>query len=44
MTAVESTSTRTGIRGRAGADLESRGDGVSAAFVAEPEAKRVRDR
>ena len=39
MTAVGSASTRTKIRGRAGADLENRGDGVSAAFVAEPEPK-----
>ena len=43
MTPVGSTNTRTEIRGRAGADLENRGDGVTAAFVAEPEAKRVRD-
>jgi hypothetical protein len=39
MTAVGFASTRTGIRGRAGADLESRSDGVSAAFVAAPEPK-----
>jgi hypothetical protein len=37
MTAVGSASTRTEIRGRAGADLENRGDGLSAAFVAAPE-------
>ena len=47
MTPVGSTSTRTEIRGRAGADLENRGrtgadlenrgDGVSAATVAAPD-------
>ncbi len=41
MTAVGSVSTRHEIRGRAGADLENSGDGVSAAFVAEPEPKRI---
>jgi hypothetical protein len=40
MTPVESTSTRTEIRSRASADLENRGDGISAAFVAAPEPKR----
>jgi len=40
MTPVGSVSTRHEIRGRAGADLESRGDGASAAFVAVPEPKQ----
>ena len=50
MTAVESASTRTEIRGRAGtnlenrgragADLENRGDGVSANPAAAPEPTR----
>ena len=39
MTPVGSTSTRTEIHGRAGANLENRGDGATPVFVAEPEPK-----